>query len=151
VQYFDVPASTHGELVTAHSPGTYYTDNIRDAFRSRDVTPDDLERSRHRKLEKIATLGMDPWGRRFDDHQPIGQVRELTPPEEGQTGPKVRVAGRVVLKRDQGRVVFLQLRDWTGQIQVFIGKKQVGETGWALAEALDLGDLLGVDGHFGLT
>jgi lysyl-tRNA synthetase class 2 len=151
VQFFDVPESTYAELVSAHSPGTYYTDSIHDVFRSRDVTPDELERARHRKLEKIAALGMDPWGRRFDDHQPIGRVRELTPPEEGLTGPKVRVAGRVVLKRDQGRVVFLQLRDWTGQIQVFIGKKQVGETGWALAEALDLGDLLGVDGHFGLT
>ncbi len=151
VQFFDVPEATFTALVSAHSPGTYFNDHVRDAFASRDVTPDELERARHRKLAKIAELGFDPWGQRFDDHLPIREVRELPVPEEGQIGTKVRVAGRIVLKRDQGRVVFLQLRDWTGQVQVFIGKKQVGDTGWALAEALDLGDLLGVDGHFGKT
>ena len=62
-------------------------------------------------------------------------------PEADEPGPPAKVAGRIVLKRDQGRVVFLQLRDWTGQIQIFIGKKQVGEAGWALAEAVTLHDL----------
>ena len=38
-----------------------------------------------------------------------------------------------------------------GRIQVFIGKKQVGEAGWKLAELLDLGDLIGVDGRLGYT
>ena len=36
--------------------------------------------------------------------------------------------------RDTGKLIFLDLRDWTGQIQVFIGKKQVGEQNWAVAE-----------------
>src|SRR5262249_59607372 len=40
---------------------------------------------------------------------------------------------------------------WSGRIQVYVGQKQVGETGWALAQQLDLGDLLGVDGSFGVT
>jgi lysyl-tRNA synthetase class 2 len=67
------------------------------------------------------------------------------------TGPAVRVAGRIMLRRGQGKVNFLQLRDWTGAIQVFVGKNQVGEAGWALADLLDLGDLLGVDGTLGFT
>jgi len=66
-------------------------------------------------------------------------------------GSRVRVAGRIMLRRGQGKVYFLQLRDWTGQIQIFIGKKQVGDDGWALAKELDLGDLLGVDGDLGRT
>ena len=66
-------------------------------------------------------------------------------------GPRVRVAGRIMLRRDMGRVHFLQVRDWTGQVQVFVGKKQVGEDGWTLAQDLDLGDLLGIDGTLGLT
>src|SRR5262249_15080147 len=66
-------------------------------------------------------------------------------------GPAVRVAGRIVLRRDQGNVHFLQVRDWTGQIQVMIGKKQVGEEGWKLAQLLDLSDLVGVEGTFGHT
>ena len=56
-----------------------------------------------------------------------------------------------MLRRGQGKVNFLELRDWTGRIQVFIGKKQVGEAGWKLAELLDLGDLIGVDGRLGYT
>src|SRR5262249_44029150 len=48
-------------------------------------------------------------------------------------------------------VVFLDLRDWTDRIQIFIGKNQVGEAGWALSSELDLGDLLGVDGTLGHT
>ena len=66
-------------------------------------------------------------------------------------GPTVRVAGRIMLRRGQGKVNFLQLRDWTGAIQIFIGKNQVGELGWTLADLLDLGDLIGVDGTLGLT
>src|SRR5262249_39671571 len=40
---------------------------------------------------------------------------------------------------------------WSSYVQVMIGKKQVGETGWALAQQLDLGDLIGVEGTFGKT
>ena len=52
--------------------------------------------------------------------------------------------------RDAGKLKFLNIRDWTGNIQVFVGKKQVGEEGWALAEHFDLGDLIGVDGKLRL-
>jgi lysyl-tRNA synthetase class 2 len=56
-----------------------------------------------------------------------------------------------MLRRGQGKVNFLQIRDWTGAIQVFVGKNQIGEAGWSLASLLDLGDLLGVDGTLGYT
>ncbi len=116
-------------------------------------TLEELEAVRLEKLRKIAALGLDPWGQRFDDHQAIGAVRALPAAPSGATepGPTVRVAGRIMLKRDQGNVVFLSLSDWTGRIQIFVGKKQVGENGWKLANLLDLGDLLGVDGTLGHT
>jgi lysyl-tRNA synthetase class 2 len=108
------------------------------------------------KLRRIAAVGLDPWGQRFDGHQAIATVREWPVPgaQEGEhagPGPTVRVAGRIMLKRGQGKVVFLDLRDWTERIQVYIGKKQVGDLGWDLAELLDLGDLIGVDGTLGTT
>jgi lysyl-tRNA synthetase class 2 len=115
-----------------------------------------LEAVRIDKLRRIAALGLDPWGRRFDGHQAIAAVRALPIPEgkEGEPaepGPAVRVAGRIMLRRGQGRVIFLDLRDWTERIQVFLGKKQVGDVAWNLAELLDLGDLIGVDGHLAYT
>jgi lysyl-tRNA synthetase, class II len=116
---------------------------------------DDLEAVRQAKVGRIAALGVDPWGQRFDGHQPINEVRTLSAsaPQPGADakGPKVRVAGRIMLRRGQGKVVFLDLRDWTERIQIFVGKNQVGEAGWALTSELDLGDLLGVDGTLGYT
>jgi lysyl-tRNA synthetase class 2 len=121
-----------------------------------DESRESLEAVRTEKLGKIAALGVDPWGQRFDGHQAIADVRRIEselPAGAGSevTGPAVRVAGRVMLRRGQGKVNFLQLRDWTGAVQIFVGKNQVSEANWALAELLDLGDLLGVDGHLGFT
>jgi lysyl-tRNA synthetase class 2 len=110
---------------------------------------DSFEASRLAKLRAIEALGLDPWGGRFDGHQAIATVRTL--PDDADPRPAVRIAGRIVLRRDMGNVHFLTLWDWTERVQVMIGKKQVGEQGWALSQELDLGDLLGVDGTFGKT
>src|SRR5438046_2493637 len=66
-------------------------------------------------------------------------------------GPKVRAAGRIVLSRDAGKLRFVDIEDWTGKIQLFIGKAQVGEESWALSENFDLGDIIGVDGELRYT
>ncbi len=120
-----------------------------------DEARESLEDVRLEKLQKIAALGHDPWGCRFDGHQAIETVRAMGVPEGAGAGeirgPAVRVAGRIMLRRGQGKVNFLQLRDWTGAIQIFLGKNQVGDANWALAGELDLGDMLGVDGHLGYT
>ncbi len=121
-----------------------------------------LEADRREKLEKIRQLGIDPWGGRFDDHSPIGRIRDredeivVHPLKEGQRhpeqeGPTVRAAGRIVLQRKKGKLIFADIRDWTGQIQLFIGKNQVGEENWEMAQCLDLGDIVGVDGQLRRT
>jgi lysyl-tRNA synthetase, class II len=119
-----------------------------------DESRESLEAVRLEKLERLRDLGLDPWGQRFDGHQAIAPVRALeVSPDAGseRTGPVVRVAGRIMLRRGQGKVFFLQLRDWTGSIQIFVGKQQVGDAGWGIADLLDLGDLIGVDGRLGYT
>src|SRR5205085_3613835 len=45
----------------------------------------------------------------------------------------------------------LEYQTWSSRIQVMLGARQVGETGWKLAQELDLGDLIGVEGAFGKT
>jgi lysyl-tRNA synthetase class 2 len=114
---------------------------------------EDLEAVRLDKMRRIAALGLDPWGQRFDGHQAIAAVRGMPAAESGsaEPGPRVRVAGRITLRRGQGKVIFLDLRDWTERIQIFIGKSQIGDAGWELAGLLDLGDLIGVDGTLGHT
>jgi lysyl-tRNA synthetase, class II len=65
-------------------------------------------------------------------------------------GPQVRAAGRIVLHRDKGKLQFVDIRDMTGQVQLFIGQQQVGND-WQLAECFDLGDVIGVDGELRRT
>ena len=60
-------------------------------------------------------------------------------------GPQVRAAGRIVLHRDKGKLHFVDIRDMTGDIQLMIGMKQVGDD-WEVVKQLDLGDIVGVDG-----
>ncbi len=123
-----------------------------------------LEAARREKMRKIREMGVDPWGSRFDDHQSVANIRareneivaEPTgdcqadqPPE--QRGPKVRAAGRIVLRRPSGKVHWLQVRDWSGTIQVMIGKNQVGDENFELAKCFDLGDIVGVDGELKRT
>jgi lysyl-tRNA synthetase class 2 len=110
---------------------------------------DSFELSRSEKLRRIADLGVDPWGGRLDDHQPIAEIRAL--PTDADPPRHVRAAGRIVQRRIQGKVHFLDIADWTGRVQVMLGQKQIGETGWAVAQNLDLGDLIAVEGTFGKT
>jgi lysyl-tRNA synthetase class 2 len=114
---------------------------------------DSLEASRAEKLHRIEQLGLDPWGGRFDGHTPIADIRALpaVPFEQNPTG-RVRAAGRITLRRIQGKGLhFLRLWDQTGQVQVMLNKRLLGDPDWELASNFDLGDLLGVDGVFGLT
>lgn len=141
------------------------------------------ESARREKLERIAQLGIDPWGSRFDGHAAIADVRArageivfhaqdgrsiaIPDPAEASegvdfrswlanlgpgemAGPQVRVAGRIVLHRDKGKLQFIDIRDMTGQIQLFVGQQQVGAD-WELAQCFDLGDIIGVDGELRRT
>ncbi len=110
-----------------------------------------LAQARRDKLARLLTLGLDPWGQRFADAQPIAAVRERGKgvAAEADDGPVVRVAGRIMLQRNAGSLVFLDLRDRTDRIQIMLGKKQVGPEAWQVVRCLDLGDLVGVDGRLG--
>ena len=54
------------------------------------------------------------------------------------SGPQVRAAGRIVLHRDKGKLHFLDIRDMTGQIQLMVGQKQVGDD-WQVVGLLTWG------------
>lgn len=105
---------------------------------------------RRRKLEEIRARGVDPYATDFDRENLIGDIRarfgDLDP--DARTGEQVRIAGRVMLNRVTGKLVFAQVKDWTGQVQVMLSLAQVGEealTRWK--EEVDLGDHVGVVGE----
>jgi lysyl-tRNA synthetase, class II len=112
---------------------------------------DRFEAARLEKLEAIESLGHDPWGHRFDNHIPISQARESAPDEPGVDGPSVRVAGRIMLRRKAGKLRFFDIQDQTGKIQLLFSRGDLSDEQWALVGALDLGDLIGIDGTMRLT
>lgn len=109
-------------------------------------TPDRFEKARLEKLAKIEELGHDPWGQRFDGHQAISAVRDLAPAEPGEVGERVRVAGRTMLRRKAGKLRFWDIQDYSGTIQLMFSRGDLSTEQWDLASALDLGDLIGIDG-----
>jgi lysyl-tRNA synthetase, class II len=109
--------------------------------------PDRFEAARLEKLAAIEALGLDPWGERFDGHRPIHEAREKCPAEPGVAGPEIRIAGRIMLRNNKGKLKFFHVQDWTGRIQLMCSKGEFSDEQWKLIELLDLGDLIGVDGH----
>ena len=100
------------------------------------------------------------WGGRFEHTVPIAKLRALfegQPPEQhGLENPikkGVRLAGRVMLRRDQSKkLIFLTVQDQDAQIQVALWNQRLSEETLALLrETLDLWDIIGVDGELAFT
>jgi len=112
---------------------------------------------RKAKLAKIRELGVDPYGQRFPGVQPLAAVRgigEAAGLAAGQHAEqlKARVAGRVMLHRPRGKLIFMTLRDGSGDMQIAVSKAAVSERDFQIAaKLLNLGDIIGVDGTLGKT
>jgi lysyl-tRNA synthetase class 2 len=101
---------------------------------------------RREKLEALQARGTNPFGRAFDTSGTIAEVRE-----KFSDGATLRAAGRITAHRDMGKSHFVDLRDSTGRMQVYIHGKEVGPEALELFKLVDLGDFIGVEGTCFLT
>ncbi|HEU0209933.1 MAG TPA: lysine--tRNA ligase [Candidatus Udaeobacter sp.] len=101
---------------------------------------------RLKKLEALRAKGFEPFGTGFDVSGSIAEVREQF--KESET---LRAAGRITAHRDMGKSHFLDLRDSTGRIQIYIHAKEVGPELSELFRWLDIGDFIGVEGTCFIT
>jgi lysyl-tRNA synthetase class 2 len=110
--------------------------------------PTDLLATRRAKLERLRAEGIDPFPHTFAGVVPIAAVQlahaELADGED--TGDAYRVAGRLSARRGQGKMAFLDLVDRTGRLQLQAKLDVLGPERMERLLALDLGDLIGVDG-----
>jgi lysyl-tRNA synthetase, class II len=107
-----------------------------------------LEEQRQKKLEKIRELGIDPYGIRVEDVEPSSRIRARF--QEETEGQQAKAAGRIVLLRDCGKLIFLTLRDSSGAIQLGLNKRRMEEQ-WPLAKLLELGDIIAGEGELSRT
>lgn len=100
---------------------------------------------RREKLDKIRALGVEPYGQKFEwDHHAADIRKEAEQLEKDET--HVRIAGRIMIRRGQGKTAFCVLRDQTGDIQVYFKRDELPENEWALFKLVDIGDILGIEG-----
>ncbi len=105
----------------------------------------DAREERQKKLEALRALGQDPFGKRLDGAQPAGSFTSRF--AELETKP-VLAAGRVTALRSMGKAAFLDLRDWTGKVQVYAKKDKLGAS-WPVFENVHIGDLVAFGGPLG--
>ncbi len=106
---------------------------------------------RRNKLQEIRSEGVNPYANRFAVSHQIRKILEkfssLSKEElEEEKENSYTLAGRIMAKRLQGKVIFMDLRDGTGQIQLFVRQKDLGEEGFEKAKGLDIGDIAGFEG-----
>ncbi len=104
-------------------------------------------------MQKLRELGVDPFGHTEQGLQPLATAKAVYKPEMGHdAGPVTKVAGRIIFKKDFGKLSFMFLRDDSpDKLQVAIDKKRVDEQSWKIAEQLDLGDIVIAEGPLGTT
>jgi lysyl-tRNA synthetase class 2 len=112
------------------------------------VSGNKFEQQRREKLQKIRELGHDPFGGRFDGVCPAETVKSSF--VDDTPDQRARVAGRIVLLRDIGKLIFITLRDSSGTIQLGLSR-QLLDAEWPFLKLLELGDTLGVTGQLGRT
>ena len=110
-------------------------------------------RDRVARLEKWRAAGVEPYGGRVDGLATAAEARGLhkgvdVTPHDG--GERAKVAGRIVLYRDIGKLIFLTIQDWTGRIQVGLAKQYFPDK-WPQAKLLELGDIAWFEGKVGHT
>ena len=107
-----------------------------------------FEQQRGQKLSAIRQLGIDPYGGRYEGTESAEDIKGRF--KEDDDSQQARCAGRIVLLRDIGKLIFMTVRDWSGTIQVGLSKKLLKEQ-WSLAKLLELGDIIGSAGKLGKT
>ncbi len=97
------------------------------------------------KLERLRSQGVDPFPYKFQENQSIKQLKEqrdaLIESQE-----EVKVCGRLLAFRRQGKTAFCNLKNERERIQLYVSKKAVGDEAYEVFKCLDLGDFIGVEG-----
>jgi lysyl-tRNA synthetase, class II len=108
------------------------------------------ERIRREKLSELVAAGTDPFFASFHPDTDIAAIRNQFGDLEagGTTGQTVSIAGRVMRNRITGKLIFAELRDFSGDLQVMLSLNKVGQERLdAWKHSVDLGDLVGVRGE----
>ena len=123
------------------------TENINDI--APDATLNDERARRLATREEHLAAGTNPYPEHSEvvDYAADIEAKYADLPNEGQTDDIVKIGGRIVAKRGQGKISFVVLRDATADIQLFCRINDMNEADWELLKKLDVGDIVNVEGN----
>jgi len=104
-------------------------------------TESELLALRREKLAALEKLGVAPFGAAFETSGDIAHARE-----KFAEGASFRIAGRISAHRDMGKSHFVDLKDASGRMQIYLQAKELGAQAMEIFKLLDLGDFIGVEG-----
>ena len=105
----------------------------------------EIQRIRREKLDALVAAGDDPFRKvRFDVDAYTTEIRDNF---EAMEGKSVRMAGRIMSRRDMGKANFIDLMDAKGRIQCYIRINDVGEDVFEQYKKWDIGDIIGISGE----
>jgi lysyl-tRNA synthetase class 2 len=102
-----------------------------------------LKQVRREKLDELRQINVEPFGQKYERDTICQAIRDDFSALEGQT---VKIAGRIMSKRRHGKAGFANLRDLSGDIQLYFRKDDVGEEKYEIFKKMDIGDILGIEG-----
>lgn len=110
--------------------------------------PEDAIAVRLAKIDGLRRDAVEPYRDSFERTTDTAGITEAHASLEAgvETDEVVSIAGRVIAKRDQGKVLFLVIRDGSGELQLFCRPNVLGDEGFAATSNLDLGDWVGATG-----
>ena len=100
---------------------------------------------RRASLERLITSGVAPFAYAYDRTHLSADAHALLP-DGADSGPSVRIAGRLVSLRSKGKTAFAHVSDASGRLQAYFRKDDMAPVEWAVFEELHLGDIVGVAG-----
>ena len=105
---------------------------------------------RRQKALDLRNKGIDPFGKAFHRTHKIVDIindySDLTREELVEKNVTVIVAGRIILKRGQGKAGFMHIQDRDSKIQVYVRSNDIGEEQYDIYKHADLGDIVGIEG-----
>jgi lysyl-tRNA synthetase class 2 len=99
---------------------------------------------RIKKLNELLNRGINPYQYSFDSNTTSTHVIDNF--DSINSEERFILSGRIMLLRRMGKVAFLNLRDGSGNIQIYVSKNDLGEEAYGVIKLLDIGDIIGVEG-----
>jgi lysyl-tRNA synthetase, class II len=114
-----------------------------------------LVKLRHEKLNELRELGISPYINRFHVNTTLSSLlekySEMSKEELDEKKSEYIAAGRIMSRRKHGKTTFVNIKDASGDIQIFINKNALGESAYELFGKFDIGDIVGVEGRISKT